>query len=58
MNNVKERGDTDWVEMLMFTSSNGKSAKEIILREFRCFSHPVQTTSPAQDGIIVANASA
>lgn len=55
---MKERGDTDWVEMLMFTSSYGKSAKEIILREFRCFSHPVQATSPARDGTIVANASA
>lgn len=55
---MKETGDTDWVEMLMFTSSYGKSAKEIILREFRCFSHPVQATSPARDGTIVANASA
>ena len=26
-------GETDWVEMLLFTASNGENAEEVMLRE-------------------------
>ena len=40
--------------MSLFSASKGESAKKVMPREVECLPRPVQATSPAQDGTVVA----